>query len=58
MTSSAKIAILDLVLGIIVPNEWHHDYVSNDRGGAPFKELCNHHGVLLLQDLHQESEVV
>ena len=43
MTSFARIAILDLVLGKILPNERHPDNVFNDCGSALFEELCNHH---------------
>ena len=47
VTLLAKIAILHLVLGIILPNKRHPDHVSNCFDGAFFGELCEHHGVLL-----------
>ena len=51
MISSVRFAILDLLLGIILPNKRHLDYVSNDCDSAPFEELCNLHGVLLHLDV-------
>ena len=58
MTSSARIANLDLVLGMILPNTRHLDYVSNDCGSALFEELCNQHEVLLRRNPHQNSYLV
>ena len=58
MTSSARIANLDLVLGIILPNTRHLDYAPNDCGSALFEELCNQHEVLLRRNLHQKDKLV
>ena len=43
VTSFAEMAILDLALGIRLPNKRHPDYVSNCCDIALFEELCNHH---------------
>ena len=48
MTSHARNAILDLVLGIILPNKRHPNYVSNCCDGALFEELCNHDGFFFI----------
>ena len=55
VTLFAKSAIPDLVLGIILSNKRHPDYVSNDCGSALFEELCNHHCVLLHRSLQQKG---
>ena len=44
MTLFAKIAILDLLLVIILPDKRYPDYVSNDCGGALSGEWCNQKG--------------
>ena len=55
MTASARIAILDLVLRIILPNTQQLDYVSNDCGSALVEERCNHHQVLHRRNPHQKG---
>ena len=56
--SFARIAILDLVLGTILPYRRHLDHVSNCCDSALSWELCNQHEVLLHRNLSQKGSVV
>ena len=53
----SKIAILDLVFGLILPNRRHLDYVSSDCDSGLFEELRDHHWILFHRSLHQKGEV-
>ena len=54
--SSARIAILDLVLGIILSNKRHPDYVSSCCDSALSRELCSNHWAHLHLDLPKRIE--
>ena len=47
MTQFARLAILDPVLWIILPNTLHLDCVSNKFCNVLSEEQCNHHEVSL-----------